>query len=222
MVPPAFTCCGVLLDVLVGVAHLHRAGVRPQVVRDAVVAVDVDVERVLHRAGRMVRRIVQRGEAVPVALDLRAVGHVETHAGEDQLDPLHRQADRMQAAGFAQAPGQRNVQRLGLELGLELGVGQFLSPLAQRGFDRLLGGIDRGATRLLGLDAQRTEALHQLGDAAGLAGELRLGVLQIGGRRGPGESLARARDDGIQFVSSHRLETGAKQRNQEPTDGNRG
>ena len=56
------------------VAHLHRAGVRAQQQRQAVLVLQVDVERVLHRARRMVLRVVQRGEVVPVGLDLRAVG----------------------------------------------------------------------------------------------------------------------------------------------------
>jgi hypothetical protein len=91
---------------------------------------------------------------VPVALDLGAVGDVEAHAGEDQLDALERQADRVQAAGLAHAPGQRDVQRLGLQLLREFGVGQLLAPLGQRRLDRLLGHVDRGAAGLLLLDRQ--------------------------------------------------------------------
>ena len=101
----------VFFDVHVRMAHLHRAGMGPQVAMDAVVALDVDVKRVLHRARRVVGRVVQRGEAVPVALDLGAIGHIKTHAGENLLDALHREADRMQTTLTPPAPGQAHVQR---------------------------------------------------------------------------------------------------------------
>jgi hypothetical protein len=117
---------------------------------------------------------------VPVALDLGAVGHVEAHAGEDLLDALQRQLTGCRPPGSRTRPGQRDVQRLGLQLRFEFGVGQRLAPLGQRRLDRLLGLVDGGAARLLLLDGERGQALHQLGDAAGLADVLRLGVFQVG------------------------------------------
>ena len=98
----------------------------------------------------------------------------------------------MQAAGLAQAAGQRDVERLGLELDVEFRVGQRLAAVVERSLDGLLGDVDCGAAGLLLLDAQRGHALHQLGDAAGLADELRLGVFQVGGRCRASAKAARA------------------------------
>ena len=55
----------------------------------------------------------------------------------------------MQAADAALAAGQRHVERLGLQLRFELGVGQRLAARVERGLDLLLGGVDLGAARLL-------------------------------------------------------------------------
>jgi len=85
------------------------------------------------------------------------------------------------------AAGQRHVQRLGLELRLQLGVGQRLAARGQRGLDALLDDVDLGAARLLLLDRQRRHALEQFGDATGLAEESGLRVLQLGRRAGGGE-----------------------------------
>ena len=52
---------------------LHRRRVRAQ--HHAAGLAEVDVERVLHRAGRVAGREVERLEVVPVGLDLGALGH---------------------------------------------------------------------------------------------------------------------------------------------------
>ena len=49
-----------------------------------------EVEGVVHRARRMVRREVQRLEVVPVVLDLRAVGELVAEPAEDVGDALQR------------------------------------------------------------------------------------------------------------------------------------
>jgi hypothetical protein len=182
------------------IAHLHRAGVWPQVVGNAVVALDVHVKRVLHRTCRVVGGVVQRCEAVPVGLDLGAIGHLKSHARKDLLDAFQRQADRVQAAGLAHAARQRDIQGFGFELAFKFGISQGLPPCIQRGFNGLLGHVDGGAACFLFFHAQGGHALHQLGDAAGLARELRLGVLKLRGRSRRGKCAARAVDNGIQLV----------------------
>jgi hypothetical protein len=77
---------------------------------------------------------------------------------------------------------QAHVERLGFELFFQFGIGQRLAAAGQRGFNGLLGQIDGGASGFLFLDRQLGHPLHQLGDAAGLAQKLRLGVFQISGR----------------------------------------
>src|SRR5439155_17465612 len=123
---------------------------------------EVDVERVLHRARRMVLWVVERREAVPVGLDLRAVGDVESHRREDRLDPLERTADRMDPAAAARTPRQGDVERLRRELALERGFGERGTAANERAVDRLLGGVDLRATRLLLFGRQGAERLQPL------------------------------------------------------------
>jgi hypothetical protein len=96
---------GVLLRVRLRVPDLHRRGVRAQVEPAPFVVLEVDVEGVLHRARRMVVGVVERGEAVPVGLDLGAVGDLEAERREDRLDPLEGAAHRMDAAVPRLRPG---------------------------------------------------------------------------------------------------------------------
>src|SRR3989344_3856785 len=60
-------------------AHRDRCRVRPEHLARLV----LDPERVLHVARRMVLRNVQRGEVMPVILELGAVCDAEAHAAED-------------------------------------------------------------------------------------------------------------------------------------------
>jgi hypothetical protein len=83
-------------------------------------------------------------------------------------------------------------------------VRQLLAAFGQCGLDGLLGHIDCGAARLLLVDAERGHALHQLGDAARFAEELRLGVLELGGRFRFGEGNACGVDQGVQLVHSNK------------------
>ena len=142
---------------------------------------------------------------MPVTLDLGAVGDIEAHAGEDLLDALHGQADRVQAAGLTQASGQGDIEGLGLQLDIEFRVGQRLPAGVQGSLNGLLGGVDCRAAGLLLQGAQRGHTLHQLGDAAGLADELRLGVFQVGGCYRTREGGAGGVDNGFKFDRhSHR------------------
>jgi len=148
----------------------------------------------------MVFRRVQCGEVEPVGLDLGALGHVETHGAEDALDALERERHRVQPALPALAPWQAHVQGLGLELDLQLRIGQCLAACGERGLDGLLGDVDGGAAGLLLVHRQLRHALHELGHATGLAQELRLGVFQISRGGALGKQLRRALDQGIQLV----------------------
>ena len=102
------------------VADLDRRRVRAQHMPP------LDVERVVHRARRMVLGRVERGEVVVVVFDLGTVGDVEAERAEQRLDALERARDRMQAADAAPAAGQRHVERFGGELRFELRVGERL------------------------------------------------------------------------------------------------
>ena len=65
-----------------GLGRQHRLGAR-------------EVERVLHVAGGMVRRHVERFEVVVVVLDLGAFEHLIAEAREDLLHLVADEAERM-------------------------------------------------------------------------------------------------------------------------------
>ena len=72
---------------------LDRGGVGAQ---EAAVS---EVEGVLHRARGVVRGNVERLEVVIVVLDLGSLDDVEADAGEERLDPIAGQRERMQTSG---------------------------------------------------------------------------------------------------------------------------
>jgi hypothetical protein len=192
-----------LFDMGLGIADLHWRGMGPQVECHAIRPVHVHIEGVLHRTGRVIGRIVQCSEAVPVGLDLGAIGHIEAHAGKGRLDPFPGQRDGMQAAGATLAPGQCHIQGLGAQLLLQFFVSQRPTPGIQGGLNGLLGQIDRCATRLLFFHAQGCHALHQFGHSPGLAKKQSLGVFQIGRCHGMSKSLPGTFNDGVEIVHTH-------------------
>ena len=118
-------------------------------------------------------------------------------------------AHRVQATDAACTPGQRDVQRLGPQLRLELGLRELVARGIQQRLDLLLGLVDLGATRLLGFGRERGQALEQFGKAAALAEEARLGVFEFGrGRRGV-ELGAGLLDERVEVVHE-RIQTGEK------------
>ena len=129
----------------------------------------------------MVLGVVQRREAHPIGLDLGAFGNIKAHRSEDFLDPLDGARHRVQAADATLAARQADIQRLGLELCVELFSRHRLAPSSECRLDALLGLVDLGAASLLLVVRQRRQAFEQFGDAARLAHEAGFGVLQLGG-----------------------------------------
>src|SRR5207342_2074432 len=124
----------------------------------------------------------------------------EAERREDLLDALERTAHRMDAAGSARSPRQRDVEGLRGELALELRFGELGTARDERRIDRLLGDVDLGAARLLLLGRQRAERLQLLGDDATLAEKARLRVLELGRRARTGEFRQRAVDHRFEIV----------------------
>ena len=143
-----------------GIPDLHRARVGPQE-QSA-----FDVESVVHRARRVVLRLVQRREVVPVGLDLGAVGHVETDGGKDLLDALPRPGNRMDAAPRPRAAGQRDVDGFLAKPRLEHALREGVSPGRQRGLDAFLRGIDAGPDLPALLGIELAERLQDFGEPA--------------------------------------------------------
>jgi hypothetical protein len=65
---------------------------------------------------------------VPVGFDFRTVGNLETDGTEELLDAIEADRHRMQATARNAAAGQRDVQCLGRQLCLKLGVLQRIAP----------------------------------------------------------------------------------------------
>jgi hypothetical protein len=157
--------------------------------------VQVDVERVLHRARRVVLGVVERGEVVPVGLDLGPVGDIEADGAPDLLDALPGANHRVDAAAAAAAARQRDIERLLGEAPGELGVGKLGAARLEGLLDALLRRVETRAELLPGLRGNRLEGRLQRGQLAGLAEEARLGVLQGRGIARRAERGERARDD---------------------------
>ena len=140
-------------------AHLHRARMRAQNLPLALL-VGLEKERVVHLARRMAGREVELGEIVVVALDVRPFGDRKAHVGENGGDLVHHLADRMDAAGLdaGQADGQRDVERLALELRLERRALQHRAPRRERLRDLILQRIDGRAVRLCARRARACRA----------------------------------------------------------------
>ena len=181
------------------VANLHRAGVRAQQIGRFFTAA-FDVKGVVHRASGMVFRRIQCREVEPVGLNFGALGHLKAHGAKDRLNALQRQTHRMQTSLTALTTRQRHIQRLGLQLDFQLGVGKGLAPRCQRRLNGLLRLVDRRSAALFFIHRQSRHALHQLGDATRFAQKLGLGVFQIGRGGGLREAGASVVDQCVQLV----------------------
>ncbi len=199
------------------IAHLHRRGVRCAAAGACPAHPRVDVERVLHRARRMVLRVVERSEVVPVVLDLGAVGDVETRSR--RRSP--RRASRCAGSdGCRRAPRiaarQADVDRLGGQPPLQLDVAP-----ARRGARcsaasmRCLAALMRAPSLRFSSGEQLRQALEQFGEAAALAQEARFLVFERGRRRRRGKGPLRVGDQGIERI--HRGSAGRERQAGAPT-----
>src|SRR5690606_17571472 len=152
------------LDVHARVPYLHGAGMRAQQI-----AALLQIEGIVHRARRMVLRLIQRSEVVPVGFDFGAVGHIEADGTEDFLHAYPSTHDRMDAAASAPAPGQRDIERFFGQTRIKRGLRDGLPTRGQRGLDTGFGVVDAGARSLALLGRQLAEAFELFGERAGLA-----------------------------------------------------
>jgi len=150
----------------------------------------------------VVFRGIERGEVEPVRLNLWALGHFKAHRGKNPLNALQGQRHRVQAPLATLAARQSDIQALGLQLHLQLGLGQGIAALGQGRFNGLLGHVDGSAPGFLLFYGQLRHALHQLGHLAGFAQKLGFGVFQLNRGSRLREQLAGAGNQGIQFVHS--------------------
>src|SRR5262245_30081900 len=159
-----------------------------------------DVEGVVHRPRRVVLGLVERGEVIPIGLDLRPVGHIEADRAEDRLDPLPGAADRMDAARLAHATRQRDIDSLLGEARVELRRGDRGAAIGEQSLDPILRVVDAAAAVALDLGWKLAEPLQELGDDALLAEEARLRVLERRQLVGRGELRSRFGDDRVEVL----------------------
>ena len=124
-------------------ADLHRRGVGAKHQRALVLA--LDVESILHRPRRMVLGHVERGEIVPVVLDLGPLGDREAEVRENLGELVHHLAHGMDRADGRFGRGEREVDPLGRQLALQLGGFERGLALGDGGGHRLAQRVDRRA-----------------------------------------------------------------------------
>ena len=123
----------------------------------------------MHRPGRVAFRDIERGEIVPVVLDLRPGGDGEAHVGEDLGQFVHHLADRMDRAARRFGRRQREVDRFAGQLSLERGAFQSRLGAGQRLGHCLAKGVDLRARHLPFFGRHPAQRLQQARDRALLA-----------------------------------------------------
>src|SRR4051812_2676087 len=135
----------------------------------------------------MILGLIERGEVVPIGLDLRTIGDIEADRAKNRLDALPGAHDRMDPAAAALAPRQRDIQRFLCKACVEFAIGERLPARNQRGFDLVLSLVDTPPRCRPLLDREFAEPLHLLADGAGLAEIAGLDLLELRRRRRSGE-----------------------------------
>ncbi len=150
------------------VADLHRGGVGAQ---DLALAAFVlrQIEGVVLLARRVLGRDVEGGEVVKVVLDVGADSDAKAHLTEDGDDFLDGLADRMQAADGVGARGQRDVETLLAQAGLQRIVLERGPAGLDRRSERRLHLVQRAAHLLALVGRQRAQSFQALGDFTLLA-----------------------------------------------------
>ena len=156
----------------------------------------IDVEGILHRPRRMVLPgLFNAVKLIPVGP--RSPGRRRRQSPSSRRSASIRSSVRDTGCRPplpAGAPGQGDVERLGLQLRLQLGLGRVASRRAlQRRFDALLDAIDfraaKSSSPRSGPSAARP--LSSSVTPTGLAEVARLRVLEVGRRGAPRRSLPR-------------------------------
>src|SRR5829696_4632049 len=163
--------------------HGRGLGAQHQLPRLAPVR-PLDVEAVLHGAGRVVGGHVEGLEVIPVGLDLGPLDDPVAEADEDVDDLVDGPGDGVDGPAGRDPAGEGDVDPLGLEQGL-VPLGLQLGPAGgQLGLEGGAGLVDAAAEVAAGLLAEAAEGPLDLaqGRALGQVGLLGLAQLvQVGG-----------------------------------------
>ena len=146
----------------------------------------------MHRLGGMVGREVERGEIVPVVLDLRPGRDREAEIGENLGQLVHHLADRVDAALGDRRDRQGHVEPLGRQPLLQRRAFQRRLARGERLGHRLAQAVDARPLALPLLRRHPAKRLQQAGHRALLAERgdaLRLQRGEIAGARDPAEPV---------------------------------
>ncbi|MCY1173912.1 hypothetical protein D9M73_140930 [compost metagenome] len=154
----------------------------------------------MHRARGMALGHVERGEIVPLILDLRTGRDREAQIGEDLRHFVEHLADRMDRPVRCGLGGERHVERFAREPRIEVCTVECCLARGDGVGHRLAHALDARALHQPLIGRHAAQRLEQGGDAALLAERLNANAiqrLQRGGRRDRGEQ-----------VRLHRVEVG--------------
>ncbi len=183
-------------------AHLHGRGVGAQQ------PVAFQPKRILHVARRMVGGDIQGIEIVLVRFDFRAIENAEAEREKEVFDFGLDLRQRVQRAWAGRRRGHGNVDPFVLQAGGEGGGGEGRHLFIQRGFERLLGGIEQLAD---GGFLVRRHLAHVLGDRGQRAfatEHFDADRFQLFGRRGGGNAPRRGVEQRLQVIFYHPVWTG--------------
>ena len=164
-----------------------------------------EIEGIVVLPRRMLGRNVQRGEIVEVGLDVGTLGDRESHIGEDLGDLVGHLAHRMNAAlGERPEPNREgDVGALERELLDGRRLGQLGASCLERLADGGLQAIHHLAIGLALFRRQRSERLHQLGDAALAAERGDADLFQLGEVRGFRDGVKQLGLEAIELQRAH-------------------
>ena len=146
---------------LTGIANLHRRGMRSQRKLLAGFILHVNVERILHTAGRMIRRIIQGCKGVPVVFNFRAVGNIKADGFKDFFNAHPGSHDRMNTAVAECAARQCDIDRFRGQFTVKFFAGQSFASIIEQRFDFTFGFIDFGSASAFFFDGQFCHPLQQ-------------------------------------------------------------
>jgi len=178
-------------------ADLHRRGMSPQ--QPAV----AKVKRVVHGPRRMIGRNVEGFEVVPVVFDFRTIFNREAGGAENLLDATAHACYGMQPPAGLAAPGQGDIDGIGVELLFQLLRFQCTASLIQCIGQCRLRLVDGRACDATRFRIHGTEGFQQRGDFALLAQQANANILQ---RRNLGTLLdlgKRRSDVGLEISETH-------------------
>jgi len=160
-----------------------------------------EIERIVHRARRMIGRDVECFEVMEVVFDLGPGGHIEAGTAEQLLDAQPGLGDRVQATALpSTASGQGDIDPPGRKFALDLGLLERNTASIKRALHALLRLVDSlPGCRTLG-SRQRTERFQLLSERTLLAEPPDSRLVQRREVTDSGDLIERLPDEGTQVV----------------------